>query len=334
MSDKIIEIKRAPSFIQGANQEPEVQDYFDMSYKAIGAYFKEAGTTVYASGLTRMEEEALMPDILGGMTADADKHQFRIAVQNYFKNLNVKIPPGAGVKLNISLENDEAVVSDKNMPKRLKDYIIWRWAKQHPQVGATLEEAEKYQHKLFYIEDKLALTAAADKLRQAEDEAQGAYLKIKGDIRKVEMVLTLMGIDTRNLDDQKILLQAKGTVTVDEDTSDTANLERLKRFVEICNDKELTVKYDILDMVRYKVLERLKAKILDPITNEVLGDNLREAVVYFMDKSNSKNVNMYYAKLDSLAKDRRIKHKSPYLDEVTGGTPAAPSTSTTGIVIE
>ena len=68
--------------------------------------------------------------------------------------------------------------------------------------------------------------------------------------------------------------------------------------------------------VTYAGLERVKNKILDKDTNDTIGDNLKEAVVYFQDKGNSRTVNMFYAKLEQLAANRRIKHKSPWLDEL------------------
>jgi hypothetical protein len=325
-NSKIVELLRAPNFVQQANPEAEVQEYFSMAFKALGSYFKEFGSVV-ATGLSRKEEMDLMPELIGGIDPK-DSHLFRGAVQTYFKNLNVKIP-ATGLKLEIGLQedNDAPAHSMENAPIKVRDYIVWRWAKEHPQVALNKEEAERFQHKLFYIEDKVAVNAAKDKLRQAEDLAQEAYLKIKKDARRIEMVLTLMGIDTREQDDQTILLQAKSTVSIDSEVSDTANLERLKRFVDITADKDLTLKYDILDMIRYGILERLKSRILDKSSNEVLGENLREAVVYFQDKGNSKNVNLYYAKLDELASRRRIKHKSPWLDDIKPSATGAGSGS-------
>lgn len=314
-NSKIIEIKRAQGFLQQQNAgEQEVRDYFDMAYKSIGAYFKEFGTVV-ATGLSRVEEFDLMPELIGGIDPK-DSHLFRGAVQTYFKNMNIKIP-AEGIKLEIGLQedNNQPVHGTTNAPIKLRDYIVWRWASEHPQVARNKDEADKYQHKLFYVEDMVALTATRDNLRKSEDDAQEAYLKIKGDPRKVEMVLTLMGIDTRSMNDQTLLLQAKQTVTVDADATDDGNLARLKRFVDINADKDLLLKYDILDMIRYGVLERVKNKILDKSTSDEIGDNLKEAVVYFSDKSNSKIVNMYYAKLDELASNRRIKHKSPFLGD-------------------
>lgn len=323
VNSKIIEIHRAPNFIMQANPESEVKEYFDMAFKAIGSYFKEFGSVV-ASGLTRAEELDLMPELIGGIDPK-DSHLFRGAVQNYFKNLNVKIP-SEGIKLQIGLEVDNTLPAHSmtNAPIKLRDYIIYRWAIGHPEVALSKEEAEKYQHKKFYIEDKVAVNEAKTKLREAEDKAQEAYLKIRNNPRQVEMILTLMGIDTRQMDDQSIMLQAKATVSIDTEASDTVNLDRLKRFVDIHTDKDLTLKYDILDMIRYGILERLKAKILDNITKEVIGDNLREAVIFFLDKGNSKSVNMYYAKLDNLASNRRVKHKSPWLDELKDKTPPPP----------
>lgn len=330
-NSKIIEVKRAMSFLQQQNAgDKEVMDYFNMAYKAIGAYYKEFGSVV-ATGLSRKEEFDLMPELIGGIDPK-DSHLFRGAVQKFFTNLNVKIP-AEGIKLEIGLQesNTEAPDSVKNAPIKIRDYIVYRWLLEHPQMAANKDEADKYQHKQFYIEDMVAINNAKTKLRTAEDTAQEAYLDIKKDARRVEMVLTLLGIDTRTMNDQQILLQAKQAVTVDTDQSDDGNLSRLQRFVDIHKDKDLLLKYDILEMIRYGILERVKSKILDKTTNDEIGNNLREAVVYFQDKGNSKIVNMYYAKLEELATSRRIKHKSPWLGDGIksmvdgeGETPKAP----------
>lgn len=324
MPSRIIEIHRKSSFIEESNNDPDVKDYMALSFRAIGSYYKELGK-VFASGLTREEEDMLMPTVLGGFNPVDDKYKFREKVQEFFKDINTKIPP-EGMKLEVGLEQD-GPLSEQNPPLRIMDYIKYRHALNHPQVGTNKDEAERYQHKLFYMVDKVAQTQGRSKLRDLEDKAQTEYLKINKDLSKVEMVLTLLGINTRGMSEDNMLLTLKDQASINPDTSDDMNTERLTRFTAVVNDKELTTKYDIMEMVRYEILERIKTKVLMKESGELIGENLREAVVWMMDKANSKLVNIMYSKLDELAKDRKIKHSSPHLSDKSSTKEPVASTS-------
>jgi len=314
MPSKIVEIHRKPNFIQQSNTDPEVQDYFNMAFKGIGSYWKELGK-VYATGLTRKEEDFLMPEILSGVNPIDNKFEFRKQVQNFYKDIHSKIPP-EGLRLEIGLES-EGELAENNPPLKLMDYLRYRHIIGHPQVGANKDAAERYQHIQFYIHDNIVETAGKTKLRDKEDAAQREYLNINKDMNKAEMVLTLLGVSTRDLTNDNLILALKAQATVNPDDSDIANAEKLEKFVAIVNDKHLAAKYDIMEMVKYGILERIRAKVQFKETGETLGNNLREAVDWLLDKSNSKAVNTLYAELDALAKGRRIKHLSPHLSDPT-----------------
>jgi hypothetical protein len=327
MASRIIEVRRAPNFIQDSNQDAEVQEYFGMAFKAIGSYWKEIGT-VYATGLTKLEEEVLMPELLGNLDPVKEQREFKIKVQEFFKNINHKIPP-EGMKLEIGLEGDGELLrkDDKGNvvrdsygtpivdcpPLRVMDYVRWKHIIGHPHVGLTKDEADRYQHKQFYILDRAADTTQKTKLRDKEDAAQREYLAINKDLSKAEMVLTLLGVNTKNMGSEALILELKSQATIDPDAADVVNVERLDRFIKVVNDKELAAKYDIMEMVRFGLLERIRTKVLIKESGETVGENLVEAADWLLDKRNSKLVNSLYAQLDALGKDRKIKHASPHL---------------------
>lgn len=315
MPHKIVEIHRKTNFIQDSNNDSEVKAYFDMSFKAIGSQFREFGK-VYETGLTREEEGWLLPDMLGGIypsESGPEKYEFRKKVQEFYRDICTKVP-AEGLRLDIGLEQD-APLSENNPPLRLNDYLRYRHALKHVQVATSKDEADKYQHKLFYIVDKEAETKGKSVLVDIEDKAQTEYLRINKDISKVEMILTLLGVDTRKMAPTDMVLNLKTQASLLDEASDSVNKDRLEKFIAIVNDKELAAKYDIMEMVRYGILERIKSKILLAESGETIGDNLKEAVVWLLDKGNSKIVNSMYAKLDELAKDKRIKHTSPHLND-------------------
>lgn len=329
MASRIIEVHRAANFIQDSNQDAEVQEYFGMAFKAIGSYWKEIGT-VYATGLTKLEEEALMGELIGNLDPVKEQRDFKIKVQEFFKNINHKIPP-EGLKLEIGLEGDGELFrkdSQGNIvrdtfgspvidcpPLRTMDYIRYKHIIGHPHVGINKDESDRYQHKQFYILDRAANTTQKSKLRDKEDLAQREYLGINKDLKKAEMVLTLLGVNTRQMGNEALILELKSQATIDPEAADLVNIERLDRFVKVVNDKELATKYDIMELVRFGILERIRSKVLIKESGETVGDDLREATDWMLDKRNSKIVNSMYAQLDALGKDRKIKHASPHLSD-------------------
>jgi hypothetical protein len=145
-----------------------------------------------------------------------------------------------------------------------------------------------------------------------EDEAQIRYLEVRKDPAKVEMVLTLLNIDTRNMTKDDMMLELKRQSSSDPNQPDTMNEEKLDRFIKICKDRDMQIKYDIYQMISAGVFERVSRKILDRETGNVIGNNLKETVVYFKDKANAKQVNYYMAELDER---RRKESKQPIVPE-------------------
>jgi hypothetical protein len=319
MGHKIIEIHRQYSFSEEANRDPEVRAYFDMSYRGIGSYPRVIGK-IPESGLTMMEEELLMPQLVGFNPTDKE---FRQEVNKFFTDLNTKIP-AEGLKLDIGLMDDDAPLSKDNYPLKPMDYVKWRHAMKHPQVAKNREEAERYQHKKFYIIDFSEEKLTASKMLKIEDEAQIKYLEARDSAEKTEMILTLLNVDTRNMSGDDMALEIKRQSTSDPNQSDVLNEEKLRRFVTVCKDRDLQIKYDIYQMISYNVFERVSRKILDRETGSVIGNNLKEAVVYMMDKGNAKQVNYYYAELDER---KRSQGKAPIVRESARKEQAASATS-------
>ena len=301
MPSKVVEIHRHYGFVHGANPDPEAKEYFDMAYKAIGSYYRVFGK-VYESGLTREEENLLMPDLVGFYPED--KKDFRQAVNDYFRNINTKIP-GEGLKLEIGLEK-AGKISDNNMPLKPDHYVIFKHALKHPQVTDSKEEAERMgQLAHFYVSDKAEETKSRTKINRLEDDASMHYFQYRDDHFKTEQILTLMGVNTRTLDEEERTIKLKELSTIDEAMADKANEARLQKFIDTAKDKDLATKYDLMEMIRFNILERVSSKILDKESGEILGNNLREAVIWFQDKRNSKDVNVYYARLEELGKSSR-----------------------------
>ena len=302
MSSKIIEIKRHYGFVQAANANEEVKGYFDMAYKAVGAYYKDFGK-VHASGLSRAEENLLMPELLG--VYPEDRKEFRTAVNDYFKNMNTKIP-AEGLKLEIGFEGSNSLgLIDKdgkptgNMPIKISDYVRYKHAVGHPKVADTLEAAERMgQLAEFYLVDRVEESKKRSSINKLEDDAMQKYYEVKEDNFKIDQMLVNLGVAIKTLDKGEKEVKLKQLATIDSEQTDTANKNRLKRFIDLAEDKNLELKYRITEMIRVGILNRVHTKILDPESGETLGANLQETVGWFKDKSNNQDVNTYNASLE------------------------------------
>lgn len=272
-----------------------------MAYRAIGSYYNEFGKQ-FGSGLNRKEESILMPE-LTGYYPDTDPREFRKAVQDYFRNINTKIPP-EGLRLNIALEDEgplyktdeEGEVVSVNMPINIRDYVIYRHALGHIEVGENEEEAEKYEHVRFYVDDTEGKSAIAADLNEREDRARLSYYEIAEDKSKIDHMLVLLGVSPKKmkLDDKKVEL--KKFATIDAELSADANTDRLDRFINMAEDKDLQIKYQIEEMVRVDVLERVGQRIVIKESGEEIGGDLKEATLWFKDKGNSQEVNILKAR--------------------------------------
>src|SRR4051812_5762405 len=102
---KVIEIKRQFNQLALAQTDPEVQEWFGQSFRAIGPYNEETG--VIATGLNFDEQKLLLPGFIGIEATDKD---FRTAVTRRYHEFLTRVPR-MGIKLQISLEDDNLPLS-------------------------------------------------------------------------------------------------------------------------------------------------------------------------------------------------------------------------------
>ena len=326
MSKKIY-IRRKLSFAEEARTDPSVKSYFGMSMKSIGSYFREFGRTI-ESGLTRDEAKALVP-LLTAIYPE-DRKEFNASVQDYYKNLSTKIPE-EGLELEIGLEDPElplvyweietknkdgsisterltklkpGVKADLilNHPIKLDDYVRYRHAIMHPQVGRTLDQAEMYEHIKFYIDDPQLTTAIAIEINELEDEAGLIYHNTKTDEAKVTMILTLLGLNTKGKTAKEKVLMLKERSTVDENQTELSQKKALEKFISLATDKKLAKKYEVEEFIRTKILERHGTRILITESGQEIGVDLEDTVGWLFAPENSKDYNIMKAKYKELNK--------------------------------
>ena len=307
---KTVVLHRQYGFVEEANKDPEVKAYFDMAYKAVGAYSRTAGGPA-ASGLTRIEEQAIMPEITGIYPADGRK-EFADAVNKYFKNFNTRVPP-EGLSLEIGLEHPDLPVGFMNklesgqpdvngpinMPINPSQFIKWRHAIGHPLCAKDRDTAEKYQHIQWFIQDEAAIIIATTALNKLEDIARKEYVRIIEDKSLVVQVLTLMGVpNAKKLDTSTAELSLKAYSTIEEGVSEDVNEKKLKKFKTVSTDKELAIKYDIMQFISAGIFEQVGSRILIKESSEQVGINLKETAKWMQDKANVQMIGAFKAQLE------------------------------------
>ena len=298
VNEKIVYIKRKQTFIEASNHDPEVQGYFDMSYRAIGSYYKSFGKQ-FGTGLTREELIILMPELLDVFAED--KKEFNWAVKDYFRNKNTKISP-EGLKLNIAMEKEDEPLSDTNHPVNIAQYVTYLHAIGHPEVASSIEEADMYQHKRFYVEDTEKTLNDASSISKMEDSARLEYYKIVEDKDKVEQMLILLGYNTKGKNAEKRQLALRNFTTIEQDRTANFNEKKLERFMRIANDKRLKAKYEIEMMIAYDILQRVGTSVLIEETGDEIGGDMEEASLWYSKKENVKTVNSLKARLKEFGK--------------------------------
>lgn len=281
----------------GGSQGPDVQAYMGEAKVSIGSYF-EHNSMVIGSGLSITEKELLMPTFVGVSPTHPD---FMKKVETFFIDLETKVPYGTGLTLEVGLTEDNSKpLSAKNMPLNPMEYIRYQQAKHHPFVGASKEEAEGTR-KLFYIFNAVELEKKKKAVSDTKDAALAVFLEVKQDPRKVKMMLTLLGVDT------KIFTGKVAAETMQLELRKLAELKP-KDFIEIYSRKSFEAEYMIQSMLNLGIIKKYGEKYMNPSNhNALLASSLDELVFYFKDDENSETILSLKAQLQEKSGEQPSK---------------------------
>lgn len=297
---KIIEVRRHFNLVEMSQEDPEVKAWLGESFKPIGPYFDGKVT---ATGLEFAEQKLLLPELLGIEYTDKD---FRRSVMNHYDNLMYNIPKD-GLKLEIGLEDDNLALGatlpdgSLNMPISIKDYLKYRHLVGHPHVAENQEEAQRGYIKKFYVHDPNKATAVALSINSLEDKAFELYMRFKDDTVKVDQILTMMGRNVDSLKKDKILV-LKDFSKKSTKLSEAEQKESFQKFINICEDKDLEMKFLIQEGIAIQYLKRVGQSIVYSETGRQIGENMAEAVLYFKNPKYSRELNLLKAEYQTKSK--------------------------------
>lgn len=297
---KVVYLRRAAMSIPEAQGDKDLKEYFDNAHRSLGSFWTK-GSMRPGTGLTLKEENFLMPYILNIPQEDRD---FREKVTTFFHEISTKIEPttasgDGGTKLEIGLENNEESLSPTNLPLEVMDYVRYRHALAHPEIGLTEDATKGNQLKAYYIHNPEDVKSGNNTKTDLKDEALSAYLEVKKEAVKIKQYLTLLNVDpAAHKGQESIKLRELAEKTP-------------KAFLTIYNDKDKDYKYFLSNLVAAKVVEEVGTRLLIKENGFQIGSNQKDAVAYLKDATNSKQVTIF----KSMVQDWHRK-KSPTLDEI------------------
>ena len=195
------------------------------------------------------------------------------------------------VLLNVALiyANPEMSMDDNDMPLQIVDYIKYRFALKHPHVAMTKAEMDADFNKRFYIQDLSREDKSRNNEIQMKKDADKEFIKLSSSPKDMKRVIRLLS----NVNPDRM------TVEQIENSLYEIKNSNPKKFVRIATDKNLELKAEIEEMVTAGVLRKIGNQII--YIDEVLGENMDNAVVYLKDKKNSGTLTVMRAKLKELA---------------------------------
>jgi hypothetical protein len=284
LNEKIVVVHRLQPFNHEAQKG--LDEWFSNANQAVGSYFKKGGSKRVETGLEDWEAKILLP---GMVNAEPSDKEFKTLVEKYYVDINTKIPSD-GLILNIGLETDNsAVISSDNEPLNLEDYLIYRHARLHPHVAGSKEEGLGNPLVKFYVEDKSKESSALVNNEKLKDEALLKYLEVAKDANKVDMYLSVLGINYKNISPEERPLALKNKAN-----------DNPKLFIDILNDKSVGTRFFINKLVSADIIVKEGNRYL--LEGEQLAVSTKDFVLYLEDKVNSETVGVLKARQKELAK--------------------------------
>lgn len=260
MTERIVYIRRVDK-----NDKTRLpKDLLIDSKRPIGSSWNKYGQIL--KGVTGEEEKRIMPEILGVSLSDPG---FGKAVEMFWKNINIYVPWGTGVKLNIA-------VDETGFPKAPLDYVKYQYARKHKNV-APEEKVDSSPYALFYIHDPVSVSERRALEIGVRNKAKLKYLELIQDEQKMDAVLSVatkyknpMGLSN---EEKQVILEKESDQNPEE-------------FLKILEDENLFIRSFIYRCINAGVFKQSGARII--YDEEVIGLDISSAVAYLKSKEGSR----------------------------------------------
>jgi hypothetical protein len=260
MTDRIVYIRR----VEKNDRTRLPKDLLMDSKRPIGASFNKFGQVL--KGITGEEEAKIMPEIIGVSKSDPT---FAKQVEQFWYNITIPVPPGSGVKLNVTLD-------ESGYPKAPFDYIKFKFAVKHRNVVPEEKTMEDHPYALFYVHDPVSDNDRKKLELGLRNTAKFKYLELIQDEKKMDSVLSVLtsyknpGVLTK--DDKTLILENE-------------SIKQPQAFIDAVNDSKLELKSFIYRAINAGVFKESGTRII--YDDNIIGEDLDSAVAYLKSKQGS-----------------------------------------------
>jgi len=104
-----------------------------------------------------------------------------------------------------------------------------------------------------------------------------------------------MGVNIINLKKEEKVMRLRDFTKTQPKLNEHEQKEYFNRFIAVCEDKDLSIKYLIEELIGAQFLTRVGETILVKETGERIGDNMAEAVLYVTNAKHTRFLNQLKA---------------------------------------
>lgn len=270
----------------------EYKELYGNMHKEIGSYTYPSGTTKVGIGNLKDDEiDLLLPSVVDYTPKD---REFRFAVVKYFNDLvlRVSVSEGKALEVGMTLDNSKPLGWEDdgkiNLPISPEDYIHFRWLTNHIKVAQGKSNYNPAIHE-FYIENPEEVMSVESHLVDVETDAMVAFGSIMKNMDKVNTYLRLMGKNPEKFIPKQRVIELNKLIK-----------SYPKKFLEIHNDPDMEIKDKIQELIYAKVLEESGTTIIVAETNETIGNTMKEAIGYFKNEKNGREINGFKLRMQEL----------------------------------
>jgi hypothetical protein len=260
-------------YIRRKNPSAKVPDFLHTeASKSISSVYEKDGDVL--RGLTQDEERTYLPMLKGIGASDP---MFAAKAREFWSEVSFKVPPGEGLKLDITLIKDGP---KKDTPplddvQNIAKFIKWRYALKLKTCANSEAELKNNRGAIFYLYDPIAQKKKEGDIARSKREAYKIFLEVDQDEDKVEQILTMYDYVPEDLSaDEKVAIL------------DRVFNQDHNKFIRIALDKELEMKFFINGLVKYNIVRKIENNYVDGSKNY---GNLESMIRFLKDQNNSDN---------------------------------------------
>lgn len=250
------------------------------------------------SGLNSEEEKKYLPQIIGYLSTDNAWPQ---AVKNYWSEFSVKVPI-EGIRLEIGMQyssSEDAAKKINGEPINLQDYIIYRFAKEHPRVSPDEEQMYNSPKIMFYLFDEAVKKQADLNILESKIKARNLLVEIITDETRKRDLLIVLAQELQP-DTDAVYHEYMDSTTMSLALDKLAEKYPVK-FLEIASDAKGVVVGSFIERCIAKgILKRIpNTNIIMDSDNNTLGNNKNETIAWLNNPVNLNAKEMLKARLNN-----------------------------------